>query len=44
MSKDENLKKVVVDLVGSDIVGKLTKLNSGSTTEEKNEIIKDIKI
>lgn len=43
MSKDEDLKKVVNKLVGSDITDKLTKLNPQSTTEEKNEIIEEIK-
>lgn len=47
MSKDENLKDVVFDLVGSDIADKLPKLNPQSTTEEKtegkNKIIEEIK-
>ena len=43
MSKDKDLKNVVVDLVGSDIAGELTKLNSESTDEEKNKIIEEIK-
>lgn len=43
MSKDEDLKKVVNKLVGSDITDKLTKLNPQSTTEEKDKIIEEIK-
>jgi hypothetical protein len=43
MSKDKDLKNVVVNLVGSDIADKLTNLNPQSTTEEKNKIIEEIK-
>ena len=43
MSKDEDLKNVLVDLVDSDIADKLTNLLSKSTTKEKNKIIEEIK-